>query len=786
MVLTKTLNALEFNKVLEELSGFAVLDATKNNLKQLTPTGVLVEVKNQLNTTKEAFDLLYKHSLPGIFYFYDISEQLSRVNLGGTLTISEILRVHDCLRSSRIAKTSISSVEDTSIVNLRHLSDRLFVYQEFEKEISSKIASEDQLHDNASDKLFAIRRTIRNINAKIREQLASYMRGAFGKYVQDNLVTIRQDRYVVPVKSEYRSFVKGLIHDQSSSGSTVFIEPEQIIELNNELRKATFDEAEEVQRILSDLSQSIASISESLAYNSENLIELDSFYARAQYAFKNKCTMPVVNDRGIINIKRGRHPLIDKNKVVPIDICLGKDFNFLLISGPNTGGKTVTLKLTGLISIMTMCGLFIPAQEQSEVSIFNNVFCDIGDEQSIEQNLSTFSSHLTNIIKIINENDNKSLVLLDEIGAGTDPEEGSALALAIITELLNTNCFGIITTHYTKLKVFANENNKIENAAMEFDSKTLSPLYRLNVGVPGNSNALEIAKTLGLKEQVINNAYSFMNSETIDFSKVLKSAEDSRRQAEQTINEYEALIKSKQDEIDSIQIEKDKIRLEREKIYQNARQETKRIVADKLSEAEEIIDELKTILKTTQTESKNLFRAGELKNRLANSKYLSAETEHPIIMNKATNDQLVVNNKVYVKSLGAYGKIVSIKKDKKEAVVLIGDIKTVVKTSDLYNSEKQVEEKNKVNISRKAEIQTPTLEINVIGKDSIESLLEVENFIDQAIVNGINEVKIIHGVGQGILLKTIREYLKTQKCVKEFRRGKYGEGENGVTIVTLK
>ncbi len=786
MISKKTISALEFNKVLFNLSGYAVLDKTKTVLQELNPSGILLDAEKLLNTTEEAYNLLFRHSVGGLFYFSDVEDELKRADLGGTLSIAEILRIGAVLKSSRIARTSILSVNDEKISYLKDLALRLYIDADFEKEVSDKIVSEDEISDNASAKLYSIRKSIRNINAKIRQQLASYMRGSLGKYAQDNVVTIRQDRYVVPIKSEYRSFVKGFVHDQSSTGSTVFIEPEQIMELNNELKKAMFDEAEEIRKILFELSQKISSMSDFIRYNAENLVELDGFYARAEYAFKNKCSKPRLNDKGVMSIKRGRHPLIDKNRVVPIDIAFGKEFNFLLISGPNTGGKTVTLKLSGLFSLMAMCGMYIPADDDCEISVFTNIFCDIGDEQSIEQSLSTFSSHITNIIKIINENDRKSLVLLDELGAGTDPEEGSALALAIINELLKTNCFGIITTHYSKLKAYAMDNPKIQNAAMEFDSLTLMPLYKLNIGIPGSSNALDIAKTLGLKKEIIDDALNNMSVDKIEFEKVLKKAEDSRRDAERLIEEYKEMLAKKQQEIDVIEGEKKKIIQERERIYQNARQETKRIVADKLAEAEEIIDELKQILKKTNLESKQIFKAGELRNRLQNSRYLQQEVEHPFELKKASLNDLKPNYKVYVKSIGSYAKFISLKNNKKEAEVLIGDIKTVVKISDLYNSEKEVKDEEKIRVNRDSKFDLPKTEINVIGKDSVEAMIEVENFIDQAVINGLEEIKIIHGVGQGILLKTIRQHLKTHARVSEYRRGNYGEGENGVTIVKLK
>lgn len=771
-----------------EVSKYAVLNDTKNQILSFVPLTALNNAECLLNKTEEAFKYLYTYNVGGIYYFDSVLDELSRVEKGGVLNNAELLKVVSNLRSARTIKTSILAVNDESLHYVKEIVDRLYVNLDFEKEIADKIISEDEISDNASPKLYSIRKSIRSINARIRSQLNSYMRGGMSKYLQDSVVTMRQDRYVIPVKSEYRSFVKGFIHDQSSSGATVFIEPEQVMELNNDLKKALFDEAEEVFKILSDLSAKVAMMAEAIRYNTENLVEIDSYFARAQYSFINKCTRPKLNSNGIINIKRGRHPLIDKNTVVPVSFNLGRDYNFLLITGPNTGGKTVTLKLCGLISLMAMSGLFIPADDESEISVFTNIFCDIGDEQSIEQNLSTFSSHMLNIINIINNVDEKSLVLLDEIGAGTDPEEGSALALAIIQKLLVKNCFGIITTHYSKLKEFAMQNNRIENASMEFDAKTLRPIYKVNIGIPGSSNAIDIAKALGLEDSVVEKAVLLLSDKQISFEKVLKKAEESRRNADKLTAELEQIKKEKETELENINIEKERLIKEREKIYSTAKQETKRIVADKLIEAEEIIDELKKILKTANLESKELFKAGELKNRLKNSKYLTIDNEDkPFELIQCKSNELKVGDKVYVNSLGVYAKVHSLYLNKKEAVVFIGDIKTVVKLNDLYNNEPLKEKKNAVSFQKRSALGASfKLELNVVGKTSLEALEEVKYFIDQAVVNGIEQIKVIHGVGQGVLLKEIRNYLKTDKNVLEFRKGKYGEGENGVTIIRLK
>ncbi len=786
MVSAKTLGAMEYDKILKDLSNFATLNKTKENIISLLPAFELSTAEFLLKKTQEAYKLLYTHSISNIYYFDNVEEELARAEKNGVLTNLELLTVAGNLKSARICKNSFESVNDEEIVFLRELSDLLMLNLDLEKEIYDKIISQDEISDNASPKLYAIRKEIRNINSKIRNQLSSYIRGETSKYLQDSVITMRRDRYVIPVKSEYRSFVKGFIHDGSASGATVFIEPIEIIELNNQLKSALIDEQNEIHRILAELSLRVSLFADGIRYNSQNLQEIDLCFAKAQYAFYNKHTLPILNDVGKIDIKKGKHPLIDKEKVVPVNVKFGNAFNFILITGPNTGGKTVTLKLVGLCTLMASSGLYVPCDEESTISVFNGIYCDIGDEQSIEQSLSTFSSHIKNIINIINNIDDKSLVLLDEIGAGTDPEEGSALAMAIIEKLLSVNCFGIITTHYSKLKEFALESNKIENASMAFDVENLKPLYKLNMGVPGSSNAIDIAKTLGLDKFIIDKAYSHLSDEKITFDKVMKKAEESKKIADDLSIELDKLKKDRENELLEIRKEKDKIIKEREKIYLNSKQEVKRIVQEKLFEAEEIIAELKDILKRAGLESKEIFKAGKLKNRLENSKYLEPEVEVPDKLNKADDKDLKVGTKVFVKSYNTYAIIKSIKREKGEVEVLVGDIKFVAKLKDLFNAENPKNKNNSVKVTRPSSKIEATTEINVLGLDSFEALEEVKTFISASIMNGLEEIKIIHGVGEGILLKTIRDYLKKDKRIKEFRRGKYGEGENGVTIITLK
>ena len=786
MISEKTIKSLEFDKVLFNLSKYAVLDRTKSDLLRFSPVSDFKDVSLMLDKTREAYSLLYDHGVSGVFYFSDISDELHRADAGGTLNNAELLRVADNLKSARMMKSAFKSVSDGKIVLLRNISEKLYDNYDFEREITTKIISEDEMSDNASPRLYSVRKKIRDINAGIRDKLNSYMRTGLNKYLQNQVITMRQDRYVIPVKSEFRSQVKGFIHDQSSSGSTVFIEPEAVMELNNDLKRAVFEEKEEIYRILADITSRLTFMSAALRENAVLLSETDGYFARAEYAFKTKSTRPEINAAGFTDIRRGRHPLIAADKVVPISLRFGKDFKFLLITGPNTGGKTVSLKLAGLFSLMIMSGMFIPAGEESKISVFDGIYCDIGDEQSIEQNLSTFSSHIKNLIDILGAVNGKNLILLDEIGAGTDPEEGSAIALSVIDKLLKSDCCGIITTHYSALKEYAMETEEIENASMEFDAATLKPIYKINIGIPGSSNAIEIAKALGIGSDIIEGAMRHLTGDRIGVEKILKKAEESRRESERLSARLTELESERQKELEEIAEEKQKIIKERERIYYNAKQETKRIVADKLAEAEEIVSELKRILKAANLESKEIFRASELKNRLENSRYLNTANENaPVELKKANVSDIKAGRKVYVKSLDAYAKVISVKPQKNEAEILIGDIKSKVKLSDIYNSEKDADV-SQVKVFNNARNIAPKTELNVIGKTELEAMDEVAAFIDQAVVNGLSEVKIIHGVGAGVLLKSIREYLKRDKNVKEFRRGIYGEGENGITVIKLK
>lgn len=790
----KTLITLEFDKVLQKISTFAVLDRTKRQILDLTPFTELPFAARSLDKTEEADRLLYRYGVGGIEFFDDIDGELDRAEIGATLSCAELLRVARLLRSSRVARSSTGKDGMDDVPLLTEIAQKLHVDSMLEKEIFSKILSEDSVSDNASEKLASLRRAIKNTNAKIREKLNSYIRGSLSKYLQDAIVTKRGDRYVIPVRQEHRGQIRGLIHDQSSSGQTLFIEPEQVLEMNNELKTLQIEESVEIERILSELSGAVGRIAEKLRWNIDLLVELDACYAKATYSYKNRCSRPKLNAQGVVDLVKARHPLIAVDKVVPITVKLGENYQYLLISGPNTGGKTVTLKLVGLCALMAMCGIFIPATEGSTVSVYDDIFCDIGDDQSIEQSLSTFSSHMKNIIRITENVNQKSLVLVDEIGAGTDPEEGAALALAVMQKLLEVGSTGIITTHYSPLKEFAFSDGRICNASMEFDATTYSPLYRLNIGVPGSSNAIEISKKLGLSSEIAENAVGFLSDRKINFDTVLKRAEQTRLAAERERDELGRLLAEQKLALKEAQKEREELSAAKNKLLAGAKVESRRLVSERMEEAEELVLKIKEILEKDELDGGDLINARTLKNKLENQKFrLESEPDRALPKQPVTRETLKVGQRVYIKSADSYGSVEKISAKKPEAEVRIGTIRMNAKFSDLYFDAENSQSKNQskapvsgVKITRKVEISQPQREINVIGKNAAEAQVEVEAFLDAAVMDKLEEVKIIHGVGHGVLRAVVREILKGHPAVQEFRLGVFGEGEKGVTIVTLK
>lgn len=784
----KSLQRLELNKILTACAEYACLEQTKLMLANVQPSTQLDEVRDLLDKTAECDKLLYSYGLGKIEYFPDVTELLHRAEKRSTLSCSELLQVNELLRSSRIAYTSISGVEDGDIVKMKSIVSHIYFDKSLEEDIENKIISADEVSDFASDELHSIRSRIKSLNERIRGKLSEYISGKNSQYLQDNIVTMRGDRYVIPVKAEHKSHVKGFIHDRSQSGATFFIEPEYVLELNNELIALQIDEKEEVERILKALSVRVGNMSAQLEEDMRLLSVIESFYARAEYSYAHKCVMPQVNKRGYINIISGRHPLIDKDKVVPVSVELGKNYNFLLISGANTGGKTVTLKMCGLFCLMAACGVLIPAAAGSSVCAFDNIFCDVGDSQSIEENLSTFSSHITTVINICKNADSGSLVLIDELGGGTNPDEGQALAKAVVEHLLSIGCRGIVTTHFTPLKEFAYSVDGIENASMEFDAATLKPLYRIKIGFPGASNALAICRRLGLDEKILNNAVSYLSEGGRVFENIVRRAEESRVEAQKKLSEVGGLESEWKAKLKEVNAKIDALNKEREKINTSARAESRRIINERTAEAESILNEMEALFKQAELKESDLIRARTLKNRLRNSAYGEEEvTENITNYSEATKDNVKAGATVYVKPMQTNGVVLGFNAQKGEAEVSCGSMKLRCKLAELQLIDITPQKnKNKVRVVKNIAPTKPVLEINLLGMTVEEALYELDNFIDKAVIDNLEEIKVIHGVGTGKLRSAIARHLKGHKNVLSYRLGKYGEGETGVTIITLK
>lgn len=787
-----SLTKLELDKILAACASFACLAPTKRALAALEPTGDLSAVRRRLAVTAECDKLLFRYGAGKVEYFPEVGGLLERASKGAALSCGELLEVNALLRSARVCYRSVNAVTGEEIVLLKQAAARLYFDEALENDIAEKIISAEQVSDFASDALYAIRSKIRSLNERIRSSLSEYVSGGNTAYLQDSIVTIRNDRYVIPVKAEYKSKVKGFVHDRSSSGATFFIEPEYVLNLNNELISLTIDEKEEVERILKALSARVGEMRERLETDAAVLSEIDGYFARAEYGYSIKATCPQVNKRGYVNIVKGRHPLVEKDRVVPVSLELGKDYSFLLLSGANTGGKTVTLKMTGLFCLMAECGLFIPAAAGSEVCAFENVFCDVGDSQSIEDSLSTFSSHMTTVAAICDGADGDSLVLIDELGGGTNPDEGQALARAVTEYLLKRGAKGIITTHFTALKEFAYSLGGIENAAMQFDSATLKPLYSIKIGLAGASNALAVSRRLGMNPEILAAAENYLSDEGRTYDNILKRAEESRIKAQEA--EERAAASEREWSEKSAQAKKlvATLESERARLGAGARAESRRIINERTARAEELLEEIEGIFKKEEISESDLIRARTLKNKLKDEAYKEEESVTVENYKIATAENIRVGGEVFVESMSSFGTVLSFNAAKGEAEVACGSIKMHVKLSALKivppaKTQKPARQKpqERVKVVKKFAPSQPMFEINVIGMTADEALIEVENFIDKALTDNLEQVKIIHGVGTGKLRAAISQFLKKHRAVKEYRAGRYGEGEIGVTIVTL-
>ena len=789
----KSLKVLEFNKIINLLETKASSSLGLKYINDLTPSPDYNEVKYMLQETSEAQGILVKRGHVNMGGIQDISDNAKKAAIGGVLDPGSLLKVADTLRAARGLKRSLSAgeEEDFNYPIIQALSEGLYIHREVEDEISNAIISELEISDNASPTLRSIRRGILQKNQSIRTKLNSIISStAYQKYLQDAIISVRGDRFVVPVKAEYRSQVAGIIHDQSSSGATLFIEPMSIVEMNNELRKLKLDEQEEIEKILTSLSNMVGEIADNLLSNQEILGKLDFVFAKGKLSISMKAIEPTLNEEKILNIKNGRHPLLDVDKVVPNNIYLGEDFDTLVITGPNTGGKTVTIKTVGLFALMTQSGLHIPADYGSSMCVYDNVFADIGDEQSIEQSLSTFSSHMTKIVGILNEVTNDSLVIFDELGAGTDPVEGAALAIAILEDVNMAGAKCIATTHYSELKNYALTKNRVENAAVEFDVNTLSPTYKLLIGVPGKSNAFEISRKLGLRDYIIDRAKEFINTENIELEDVLQNVEKSRIKAEEERAEAEQLKK----EIEKVKEEYDrkleKLTLSREKMMEKARSEAFSITRQAKEEADNILKELRQMEMQMASKEKNQ-KIEALRRELADSMGKLQPSVKSMIVPKVSNKEikdLKSGDEVKVITLNQDGTVISVDKKKKEAVVQIGIMKMTLPFKALQIAQKDkksivTKSTRKIINSKSGSVKS---EVDLRGMNLEEAIMEVDKYLDDACVAGLETVTIIHGVGTGVLKKGLQDVLKKNKHVKSQRPGQYGEGGMGVTIVEIK
>lgn len=795
--LNRHLKSLELDKVLEMLAAHTSCDDARQLATELRPANSLDEAQALMNQTNDAHMLLARFGGPSFGGLTNVNNALFRADAGSTLSLKELLDVATVLRVIRVIVQWRGTNEGVpSVLDLYF--NALIPNKYLEDMITTAIVSEEEIADNASPLLADIRRKIRLQESKVKEQLGKFTHNSnYSKYLQDNIITTRNGRYVVPVKNEYRSEIPGLVHDTSSSGATIFIEPMPVVEANNQIKLLKNQEQDEIDRILAELSATVGSFANTIKNSYECAVELNLIFAKAQLAYSMNASVPEMNDEGIIELRHARHPLIDKRKVVPVDIQLGKEFDTIVITGPNTGGKTVSIKTIGIMSLMAMCGLMLPVDDRSKISVFDRVLADIGDEQSIEQSLSTFSSHMTNIINIINETDDRSLVLIDELGAGTDPVEGAALAVAILEQLRRQGAKIAATTHYAELKSYALQTVGVINGSCEFDVQSLRPTYRLLIGVPGRSNAFAISQRLGLSDGIIEHAQELVSSENTRFEDVVDRLEQSRRQMEEEHNEALKIRAAAEKALEEAKQMKADIQTLRDREMENAKGQAMRITEQAKREAYQLLNDLE-MLKKQQAKEKD---AAELARRARAmiKKDIDAidSAADPIIGTFDADENYVlprplkIGDTVIVADIGNEATVVTLKDKKGLVTVQMGTMKTRVKEDNLRLVEKQkksVSGKRSVNMAKTESKMNMSVNtsVDLRGMTVEEGIMELDRYIDHALRMGIAEFTVIHGKGTGALRTGVREYLKKSKYVKSHRLGTFGEGEDGVSIVTLK
>ena len=787
----KSLNILELPTVLEMLAAEAVTDGGREACFKLRPSADRLEVKNRLAETSAAKEMMVVRGSPSLSGIKDIRPSLSRADLGGSLNTIELLNIARVLQCARLVK-GYTSDDKLGKSCIDHLFAALHANRFLEEKITGSIVGEDEIADSASSELANIRRKIRAASARVRDCLQKIISSpSYAKVLQEPIITMRSDRFVVPVKAECKGAIPGLVHDISASGATLFIEPMAAVKANNELRELAAKEKTEIERILAELSADCAAHAEDIASDYSYLITLDGIFARAKLSYKLNGIEPELREKGVV-LRRARHPLLPKDKAVPISLELGEDFDTLIITGPNTGGKTVTLKTIGLLNVMAQCGLHIPADDGSGVPVYRHVLADIGDEQSIEQNLSTFSAHMTNIVHILGECDADSLLLFDELGAGTDPTEGAALAIAVIEHARKMGADVAATTHYAELKVYATNENGIQNASCEFDVETLSPTYRLLVGVPGKSNAFAISERLGLSKDIIDDAKARIGVQNASFEATIEKLEQTRALLERDRAETAKKLREAEESAKKAAFLRAELSVRLEKADEKARRDAERIISDARRTAEDTFAELDEMRRKMnddeQTQEINRARS-ELRRKLNESqgKVKAKQPEKPAEDKKSARE-VRTGDTVEIKSMGVKAEVVDVNPDG-TLNLRAGIMNVKLKPDDVYLIEGHAAKQKKQSVTlagSTAPRAAVSPEIDLRGMESIEAVNAAEQYIDSAVMGKLKTVTIIHGKGTGALRAAVQQMLKRNKAVKSYRLGRFGEGESGVTIVELK
>ena len=787
----KSLSTLELPAVLELLAQQAVGEAAKERAKQLLPSVEPAEVRRRLEETTAAKTMMTVRGSPSFSGVKDVRASLARADLGGALNTRELLDIARVLQCARLVRGYIAD-DSVGKTPIDHLFFALRANKFLEEKISTSIVGEDEIADSASPDLANIRRQMRAAAARARDSLQKIISSpSYAKALQEPIITMRSDRYVVPVKADHKGAIPGLVHDISASGMTLFVEPMAAVKANNELRELTAKEKKEIERILAELSADCAEHREDINSDFDLLVRLDLIFAKAKLSYKLDCQAATLEGSGIV-LRRARHPLLDQARAVPIDVELGESFDTLVITGPNTGGKTVSLKTIGLLSAMNQCGLHIPCADGSNLPVFSHILADIGDEQSIEQNLSTFSAHMTNIVSILEECDDRSLLLFDELGAGTDPTEGAALAIAIIEHARKKGAMIAATTHYAELKVYATNEAGVQNASCEFDVETLRPTYHLLVGIPGKSNAFAISKRLGLGEAIIEDAKNRVNSESASFEATIEKLEQTRLLLEKDRNEAALKLRQAEENAKKASFLRAELEVRLDKADQKSRREAERILAEARETAEQVFKELDEMKKRANEED-DIQRVNEARSQLRRRLNLSEEAlrkdqQLPTEEEKVSARPVKPGDTVQIKSMGVKAEVLSVSADR--VLTLKAGIMNVTAREDEVLLLEGVETKTKKNVASVSAAQLRSLhiepQIDLRGMEALEAVLAAERYLDSAVMARLKTVTIIHGKGTGALRSAIQEMLKRNKAVKSFRLGRYGEGESGVTIVELK